>query len=337
MTARRAARTVLRLAWLPALLTLTLVCPGHGEAYVQARKSDGKPIVWQGSTCVGLTPDSDFDAGMIDNAHAAATMQKATTNWSNVTNPCSYFSIQILIPRAGIPVGYDDTGPSVNLVKFVAQNWGHDPGAAAITTVTYSDITGRAFDGDIELNSEYFFFALLPDTGSASTNDTDLENTLTHEYGHLMGLDHTCDDGLRMPTPIDDKGQAIPKCCPDTDPTCLRTSAADYLQGMYPDVVSSTMFNFANPGEVSKRSPEPDDIKGICAIYPTMLSPGVCNPQYDPNAERGCSQAEGLPTLRPGAAERSWALVLLSLAALALLTRAGAGRRGAGLRARRPC
>lgn len=60
----------------------------------------------------------------------------------------------------------------------------------AQSVLTFDSETGEIFDVDIELNSN-FTFAVLP-SGQNDPNDprVDLEAVLTHEAGHLLGLDH---------------------------------------------------------------------------------------------------------------------------------------------------
>lgn len=88
------------------------------------------------------------------------------------------------------PVGYVD-GPGAkneNAVMFVDAGWGHGPGVLGLTTLTYDTCTGVVVDADIELNSGEFDFsaAEVPPTGR-----TDMRNTVTHEAGHFLGLDHS--------------------------------------------------------------------------------------------------------------------------------------------------
>jgi hypothetical protein len=91
--------------------------------------------------------------------------------------------------------------------------------------------------------------------------ESDLANTFSHEIGHLMGLDHTCwtGAGIRL---NDHQGEPLPLC--SLDPNLPRA------------IRDATMFNFQDCGETKKSSPEPDDVAGVCAIYPLEDSPREC-------------------------------------------------------------
>lgn len=94
-------------------------------------------------------------------------------------------------------VGFDDqpSAKNVNGVLFVDGGWTHGPGVLGLTTLTYDTCTGVVVDADIELNSGDFSFSAadVPPVGH-----TDLRNTVTHEVGHFLGLDHTPDRKATM-------------------------------------------------------------------------------------------------------------------------------------------
>lgn len=62
--------------------------------------------------------------------------------------------------------------------------WEHSASAIAITSTSYTPSSGRDLDSDIELNSPSFLFT----TGIPVV--TDIQNTVTHEVGHVLGLAH---------------------------------------------------------------------------------------------------------------------------------------------------
>ncbi|HEX9104101.1 MAG TPA: hypothetical protein VF997_17940, partial [Polyangia bacterium] len=130
----------------------------------------------------------------------------------------------------------------------------------------------------------------------------DLENTLTHELGHLQGLDHTCADSATPPQEVDDSGSPPPSC----------SALASLPLDEQIKITTATMYNFAKPGEISKRSPKADDVAGIANAYPPASDPGSCKP-VDLNAYKsgGCSIG--------GPARRSLAALAVLLGALVVL------------------
>ena len=87
--------------------------------------------------------------------------------------------------------------------------WDHGDSVIATTTTTSNRYTGQISDTDIELNdapapdgSKFLFTAVdgptctsPPQTGCVSI---DIENTVTHEAGHSIGLDHSPDPTATM-------------------------------------------------------------------------------------------------------------------------------------------
>jgi hypothetical protein len=86
--------------------------------------------------------------------------------------------------------------------------WDHSGGALAITTTSFDPTSGRILDADIELNTPYFLFTTVdspPCTGTPPVYmltcvASDVQNALTHEIGHMLGLAHNCDPGSTMYT-----------------------------------------------------------------------------------------------------------------------------------------
>ncbi|QED26320.1 matrixin family metalloprotease [Microvenator marinus] len=75
-----------------------------------------------------------------------------------------------------------------NIVVWRDDEWpeGYSRTAFALTSVTYNAETGHIVDADIELNGEFHNFTVGDDNP-----EVDVQNTLTHEVGHFIGLDHT--------------------------------------------------------------------------------------------------------------------------------------------------
>lgn len=74
--------------------------------------------------------------------------------------------------------------------------WDHDGRVIAVTTSTFDEVTGRVVDADVELNGPAWRFTASEGAacGEGETQGcvaTDVQNTVTHELGHVLGLDHT--------------------------------------------------------------------------------------------------------------------------------------------------
>jgi hypothetical protein len=95
-----------------------------------------------------------------------------------------------------------------SVVVWLTDRWGapdgpssfayYSPDAVALTTAFFVDDSSRPDDGriveaDVELNAVNFQFAVVPDDAGATRLPDcvmDLRNTLVHELGHVLGLDH---------------------------------------------------------------------------------------------------------------------------------------------------
>lgn len=143
-----------------------------------------------------------------------------------------------------------------------------DLSIVALTSVLYEPDTGRIVDADIEVNGwdgvpgnvsdgstgplhGWYFTcdrqAGWPECatyGQGGCYYIDLQNTLTHEVGHFIGLAHNCGD------------PGLPACGP---------AFAD-----------ATMYPNTSPGDLQKRSLSDDDVAGLCAIYPDRSGGSGC-------------------------------------------------------------
>ena len=122
-----------------------------------------------------IDSDGEFDA-----------IKASLDEWSNVD--CSSMTFQY----AGLTnyeiTGYTGENPVVNVILFREKKWPYTQRPVAFTSVTYDPVTGVIVDADIELNGEDYYFTVTPDLQPWKV---DVQNTVTHELGHTVGLNHT--------------------------------------------------------------------------------------------------------------------------------------------------
>ncbi|MCA3013176.1 MAG: matrixin family metalloprotease, partial [Myxococcaceae bacterium] len=216
-------------------LTLALLASGAaGQPYLRTRalSNSGESnlcVTWsvkkityrQDVAGSARTPvEAEFTA--IDNAFAT---------WATLARGCSDFEFVrgARIADAGVGKGTGDD----NVVTFREENcrdvvpladpcqadsscgnkhrcWEHGDATIALTTSTYSTRTGVVFDSDIEFNAgksadgSRFLFTTISSPPCAEGTETpfcaayDVQNTATHEIGHMVGLDHVSERNSTM-------------------------------------------------------------------------------------------------------------------------------------------
>jgi hypothetical protein len=278
---------------------------GPAQAYVRTRTDRGAAVHWRDS-CIYITAHVLEPPPNVTPELAAAAARAAAAAWSTPQVDCTSLQLQVAVSEGTTaPVANDKHS---NLV-FRQLTWCrepretdepcYDPSALAITTVFAQQADGLVLDADTEINAVDFAWGDLVDGIGVVGNVQDLQNTLTHEFGHLLGLDHNCySSSSDRSRGIDQNGRAVPDCS--------RASIT---------VQQATMYASVMRGDVERRSLSPDDVDGVCAIYPAT-GRLACAPVMDgdPPAQIGGDNEPGGGGCSVGHAPRG--TVLLATAAL---------------------
>jgi hypothetical protein len=105
----------------------------------------------------------------------------------------------------------------VNSIFFVTTGWPSDPAELALTYTRISSRTGEIIEADIAINAQHHVFSQ-----DGNPQDYDLQNVITHEIGHALGLDHLDDPDATMYARID-PGETKKRDLNTTDETALRS------------------------------------------------------------------------------------------------------------------
>lgn len=311
--ARRAG--IARLSLLAVAVSVAMTPPAR--AYVRSRVDGGIPKYWQ-TSCLSIAVYLNTFADM-SRDEVAKSVAAAAHTWSPTEVTCadgvSHPFIEIvpsMMPDGALPPtpAYDGH----NTLLFYTPQRPYPPsdvsgisiGVVALTS-TWARADGHIVDADVRVNAAdgITFVNIDPGfmPGNGISSPMDLQNALTHELGHLLGLGHSCWAPFSdLEQPIDDQGVGVPYC--DSAPA---------------DVKQTVMFAMIDGGlETTKRHLSPDDVRAVCEIYPEAQDPHVCALDM-PEDGCGCSAGRKDEATPAGAA-------LVLLAGLALAARSSSRR-----------
>ncbi|HEY4394633.1 MAG TPA: hypothetical protein VGP64_11245 [Polyangia bacterium] len=289
-----------------ALCTL-LALPRPAAAYFRSvtTATPANPLYWP-SSCETVTiylngfTDMTSDEVAKSIGAAAAAWGPDQVTCPSVTgdggNGSPYFQI---IPQ--LSTGGSVPGAAIdhkNSIIFQTTNFDEGTEVLAFTSVT-KEPSGQIIDADIEINAVPGATPLGNlDPGSPPPQNgqfrVDLQTLMTHEFGHFLGLAHTC---------IAPYGGDIGDTPPPGTPSC---------NGAAPEALAAVMYPIIETESIAKRVLAADDAAGVCAIYPPKLDPHSCA-QNTPDDGCGCAEAGSGSGAGPGAALLALALVLPGL------------------------
>ncbi len=251
------------------LATLALA-PGSARAYVRELTNSGIPIAWH-YPCVTMQIYLGSPPPVLTATALFAAGTQAAAAWSYPTLACTDIRLAMVAQaQASADVGYDKN----NVIVFRQDTWCRQPSpvddagnpepdcfpasALAVTTIFKNKDTGEILDADIELNAvDYSWGDLEAEPDLTTSTTADFQNTLTHELGHVIGLDHNCyAPGDAQPRENDNTG------VPEVD--C-------YGNPQLPDAIAqATMYPSVVLTDTQRRTLSPDDDQGVCDVYPHL-------------------------------------------------------------------
>ena len=195
-------------------LAVTLVLSQYVRTKTDETNLKSQCLWWMGNTTI-VFHQSELGEPTVsgDTEFTAVTASYAT--WQQELASCGSLTLSEGQRTKSRKVGYQTNEANENVVLFRATKcadliasdnacwkdsscgnahdcWEHSASAIAITSTSYTPASGRDLDSDIELNSPSFLFT------TSVPVITDVQNTVTHEVGHLLGLAHINLDSSTM-------------------------------------------------------------------------------------------------------------------------------------------
>lgn len=163
------------------LFVVGLALPSTSLAYTLKRTTTGEQIRWtRNQVALRIDPALEHMLGK-ENVRAAVAM--ASDSWRG------FPGVPDLAIEDGAPTPYDANhrGNAVYLLR----DWPFEENQLAVTLVTFEQ-NGKVLGVDVLVNANKSF-ALLGQTDPAATDHYDIAAVLTHEFGHVLGLDESFD------------------------------------------------------------------------------------------------------------------------------------------------
>ena len=166
------------------VLVLLLVAP-PAHSYVPVTTDSGIPVAWT-SDVVEFEVDQflppGWDAGLV-----GQLIDAASAPWESLE--CHPLSIE--------RIGWTDQAVAdlfdrKNNILWIQDEWPYSQTMMAITLIEYNNFTGELRDAEILINNDQKSFDRAGACDPQSLN-YDLVNILTHEFGHVVGLDHSAE------------------------------------------------------------------------------------------------------------------------------------------------
>jgi hypothetical protein len=216
---------------LPLAGAAALLLGQTDAGYVRERTTDHAhclrwPVTAPARKTLTFVQSSQGDPALV--ALGFDAVSNARQTWEAQSTVCGSLDLVEGAHSSSRFIGYSQSGSNENLVLFrtqdcgavVASNdpchndgscgnahdcWDHGAGTLALTTSTYTADDGVLVDADIEINAASAHPTVIdPPAPTCSGGNfslciaNDVQNTVTHEFGHVLGLDHSPDPTSTM-------------------------------------------------------------------------------------------------------------------------------------------
>jgi uncharacterized protein (TIGR03382 family) len=224
-----------------ALPWLLLVFPLTASAFELRTDSQGDVVKWQREAVFVVDPALGQILGEV---RALEAVKSAIAELDDATP-------ELMVTVKEGPVrgpGYELDGDGINQNEILAlTDWPYTEGALASTVVTINARTNEILDTDIVFNAEQHTFRVLTAPMALGQTFDDVQNTLTHELGHALGLMHNPMDARVVMYPRASTGEVGKRVLHDDDRDGL---AALYSTAIVPPTPPQVQMGCSSTGGV---------------------------------------------------------------------------------------
>ncbi len=161
--------------------------------FTRLKAESGIPLGWAKMPIVFFIQKGGSD--QIKDGSDIKVIFKSLKTWEKV--PCAELSFQFAGYLNNPTYGYRPGEKNKNVILWIKSiaRWPYPYDVLASTAIFWNQTTGEILDADILINDFGFDWSTSdkPEKGKY-----DLQNTATHEIGHLLGLDHSDDPESTM-------------------------------------------------------------------------------------------------------------------------------------------
>jgi len=188
-----------------SLLATFAALPHKAEAYVRAKAQENQEtyLYWPTRNLSYIL--NEEGCASVPLPETLGAIKRSFFSWASpsCTDLSFSFGGKESVQKTNLTLAEGERSDQRNLIVWRNREW-PPPGVTdatvtkdmpAVTSVIYEENTGIILDADMDLNGHDFSWTVTDDTTAAST---DIQNILTHEIGHFLGLDHSPDQETTM-------------------------------------------------------------------------------------------------------------------------------------------
>jgi hypothetical protein len=175
------------------LAAVVIAAPSTVHAYNVQTSSTGDALRWPGGEIM-IEPVMDGGPTEVTDAEVIGAIQIAVASWQAALD-----GADVSLAVSGAPAGSTASGDGINSVRWAmtSEDGGVDDGLLAKTHLSYQVVDGAILEADVVINAAEFAWSTGPNPAGCD-GSYDIEGSMTHELGHLLGLGHSLDEDATM-------------------------------------------------------------------------------------------------------------------------------------------